>query len=125
VDDLEKVGTKAMLLGDNRVRRYTTSRGIRINPKSEDSGWEQAPASMESLQMVAGASAADVVLDATGAVKWFTSDKPIRRLKSRGGALARVSPLSLDDSPKVVDAFFEEILNIFDKLREETTAARS
>ena len=103
VADLDKIGwylgkylTKEMLLSHGPgVRRYTTSRGVKLNPKKESHGWYQAPARMEELLRVAGASATDIVEDARGAVKFFTTDRPIKRLKAFGGQLKMVSPIPI------------------------------
>jgi hypothetical protein len=130
VADLEKIGwylgkylSKDMLLGHRPgVRRYTTSRGVKLNPKLEDTGWHQAPAPIEQLVQVAGPAASDVVHDARGAVKSFTTEFPIRRLAALGGQLVMVRPLPEYVNPDEADgsATWQEVVTILSALREES-----
>lgn len=130
VADVDKIGrylgkylSKDMLLGHRPgVRRYTTSRGVKLNPKLEDTGWHQAPAPIEQLVEVAGPAASDVFYDARGAVKSFTTEFPIRRLAAFGGRLMMVRPLAESVNPDEADgaATWEEIVAIFSALRSES-----
>ena len=132
VKNLETIGwylgkylTKDMLLSHGRgVRRYTTSRGVKLTPKTERTGWHQAPAPIEELMRAAGAAAADVVEDARGAVKSFSTDKPIKRLKGLGGQLKMVSPNSVIVNPDEADgsADWDEVGDLLSALRQQKGA---
>jgi len=136
VADLDKIGyylgkylSKEMLLGHGPgVRRYSTSRGVKLIPKKEKTaGWCLAPAPVEELLRVAGADASDIVEDSRGAVKWFTTEKPIKRLKAFGGELRMVSPIPVYVDPDEADGALtlEEIKEFFPVSGdEEATGAK-
>jgi hypothetical protein len=121
---LGKYLTKDVLLSARKgMRRYSTSRGIRLFPKGEDLGWKQAPAPIEELLAVAGDAATDIRLDSRGAVKSFTSDKPIMRLKGIWRPLVAVQPFKYVDPWEHAESMdLEDILALCLAMKDEQEA---
>jgi hypothetical protein len=85
---LGKYLTKDMLMfGKRGQRRFTTSRGIRIGATEKAEGWSRAPARMVELRRAAGEKALEVVEDESGGVRYFETERPLRRMKAFGNRL--------------------------------------
>jgi excisionase family DNA binding protein len=56
-------------------------------PKRGGNGWIRAPGGLDELREFAGDRAEDVAEDETGRLKYFATDRPIKRLKALGDRL--------------------------------------
>ncbi len=128
VKDLAAIGwylgkylTKDMLLSAKRgVRRYSTSRNIRLGPKRGKSGWTPAPAGISELRRAAGKKALAVVENERG-VRYFETEQPLRRMKVFSGKVMLAEPLPEYVNPDERDgvATWEEVIAVCEELRDE------